>query len=67
MLELWGMRSTPPLPLFPGPLWPGEVTLDKGPIYGLNKTKLVLTIKLCTYAKLKFEMELFLTLKLYLH
>ena len=20
-LELWGMRSTPSLPLFPGPLW----------------------------------------------
>ena len=22
ILELWGMRSTPLLPLFPGPLWP---------------------------------------------
>ena len=39
MLELWGMRSTPSLPSFPGPLWPGVVAPDKGPIYGLNRTK----------------------------
>ena len=23
ILELWGMRNTPSLPLLPGPLWPG--------------------------------------------
>ena len=34
-----GMRSTPSLTSLPGPLWPGAVALDKGPIYGLNKTK----------------------------
>ena len=28
MLELWGMRSTPSLPLFPGPLSPGMVAPD---------------------------------------
>ena len=39
MLELWGMRSTPSLPLLPGPLWLGVVAPDKGPIYGLNRTK----------------------------
>ena len=39
MLELWGMRSTPSLPLLSGPLWPGVVAPDKGPIYGLNRTK----------------------------
>ena len=38
-LELWGMRSTPSLPSLPGPLWPGVVAPDKGPIYGLNRTK----------------------------
>ena len=38
MLELWGMLSTPLLPLLPGPLWPGVVAPDKGPIYGLNRT-----------------------------
>ena len=39
MLELWGMRSTPSLPSLSGPLWPGVVVPDKGPIYGLNRTK----------------------------
>ena len=39
MLELWGMQSTPSLPSLPGPLWPGVVAPDKGPIYGLNRTK----------------------------
>ena len=29
MLELWGMRSTPLLPLLPGPVWPGVVALDR--------------------------------------
>ena len=39
MLELWGMWSTPLLPSLPGLLWPGVVAPDKGPIYGLNRTK----------------------------
>ena len=38
MLELWGMRSIPSLPSPPGPLWPGVVAADEGPIYGLNRT-----------------------------
>ena len=42
MLELWGMRSTPSLPLLSGPLWPGLVAPDKGPIYGLNRTNSML-------------------------
>ncbi len=42
MLEFWGMQSTPLLPSLPGPLWPGVVAPDKGPIYGLNRTKLSL-------------------------
>ena len=55
MLELWGISSTPSLPLLPGPLWPRVVAPDKGPIYGLNRTKLWFTVfsfKLCIYAKL---------------
>ena len=40
MLELWEMQITPLLPSLPGPLWPGVVAPDKGPIYGLNKAKL---------------------------
>ena len=29
MLGLWGMRSTPSLPLLPGPLWPSVVAPDR--------------------------------------
>ena len=39
VVELWGMRRTPSLPSVPGALWPGVVAPDKGPIYGLNRTK----------------------------
>ena len=44
MLELWGMQSTPLLPSLPGPLWPGVVAPDKGPIYGLNRTNGILML-----------------------
>ena len=27
-LKIWGMWSIPPLPLLPGPLWPGMVVFD---------------------------------------
>ena len=33
------MQSTPLLASLPGPLWLGVVALDKGPTYGLNRTK----------------------------
>ena len=39
MPELLEMQSTPLLPELQGPLWPGVVAPDKGPIYGLNRTK----------------------------
>ena len=29
ILELWGIRSTPSLPLLPGSLWPGVVASDR--------------------------------------
>ena len=29
MLGLWGIQSTPSLPLLPGPLWPGVVAPDR--------------------------------------
>ena len=57
MLELWEIRSNPLLPSFLGPLWPGVVKLDKGPIYGLNRTKpwflhyMIFAFKLGIYAK----------------
>ena len=34
------MRGNPSLPLLPGPLWLIVVAPDKGPVYGLNRTKL---------------------------
>ena len=31
MLDLWGMQSTPSLPLLPGPLWPGVAAPHRVP------------------------------------
>ena len=39
MLEFWEMWNTPSLPSLPGPLRPGVVAPDKGPIYGLKRAK----------------------------
>ena len=44
MLGPWGIWSTPLLPSLPDPLWPGVVALDKGPIYGLNRTNGILML-----------------------
>ena len=44
MVELSEMWSTPLLPLLPGPLWPGMVAPDKGPIYGFNRTNGILML-----------------------
>ena len=58
ILELGGMQSTTSLQSLPGPLWPGVVASDKGPIYGLNRTKpwfldftVFFSFKLRIYAK----------------
>ena len=51
------MRSTRLLPSLSGLLWPGVVAPDKGPIYGLNRTKslfeftVFFAFKLRIYAK----------------
>ena len=44
VLEFWGMRSTPSLPLLPGSLWPGVVEPDSAPIYELNRTNSILML-----------------------
>ena len=51
MLEIWGMWSTPSLPLLPGPLWPGVVVPDRvlsmGQIEPFGKKRLeLLEVKL---------------------
>ena len=63
MLELWGIWSTPSLPLLPGPFWPGVVALDRvlstrrielNSVFMLNligRNRTVLTSKLRIYAK----------------
>ena len=58
MLELWGMQSTPLLPSVQGPLKPGVIAPDKGPIFGSKWTKpwfwkcFVFVFKMRIYAKL---------------
>ena len=59
MLELWGMRSTPSLPLLPCPLWPGVVAPDGVLSMGQIEQKCILMLyrtvlvfKLRTYTKL---------------
>ena len=59
MMELWGMRSTPLLPPLPGPLWPGVEAPDRALSMGLIELTAYL------YETELFEIELFLTLKLY--
>ena len=59
MIDLWGVRSTPLLPLLLRPLWPGVVAPDR--VLSMGKIELnhdissllVFTFKLRIYAKLK--------------
>ncbi len=44
VLDLCGIWSIPSLPSLLGPLWPGVVAPDKGPIYGLNRTNGILML-----------------------
>ena len=45
MLELWGMRGTPSLPLVPGPLWPGVVASDRVQYIGQIELNSVFMLK----------------------
>ena len=44
MLELWGIQSTPLLPLLPGRLWPGVVAPDRVLSMGLMKVNRILRL-----------------------
>ena len=44
ILELWGMRSTPSLPLLPGPLRPGVLAPDRVLSMGQIELNCVLTL-----------------------
>ena len=53
MLELWGMRRIPLLPLLPGPLWPGIGSPDR--VLSIGQIELFDILTECkqrTYAKL---------------
>ena len=52
MLELWGMWSTPSLPLLPGPLWTEVVVPDKVLSIGQIELFDISVRKQMTYAKL---------------
>ena len=43
-LELWGIWSTPSLPLLPGPLWPGVVAANRVQPMGQIDLKCVLML-----------------------
>ena len=45
MLELWEMLSTPFLPSFPGPLWPGVVAPDR--VLSIGHIKLFNHLTVC--------------------
>ena len=45
MLKLWGMWSTPSLPLLPGPVWSRAVALDRVTFMGQTELN-------CNYVKL---------------
>ena len=52
MLELWGMRSTPSLPLLPGPLWPWVVTPDRVLSIGQIELNCVLVLNWIAWNKI---------------
>ena len=60
MLPIWGIPSTPSLPLFPSPLRPRVVAPYRVLFKGQIEQNCVFMLNQI------FEMELFLTLKLYL-
>ena len=47
MLELWGIQSTPSLPLPPGPLWPGVAAPDRVVSMGQIELNCVLDLLIC--------------------
>ena len=54
ILELWGMQSTPSLPLFPGPLWPGEVAPDRVLDMGQIELKCILMLNWIIWNRTEF-------------
>ena len=62
MLELWGTRSTPSLPLLPGPLWLGVVAPDRVLSMGQIELNCVPMLNGITWNRTIFDIETVLTL-----
>ena len=68
MLELWGMRSTPSLPLLPDPLWPRMVASGRVLSIGQIELNCRLMLNWIVWIRTVFVIETVLCLtKLYLH
>ena len=57
MLELWGMWSTPSLPLFSGLLWPGVVKPDRVLSVSQIELNCVLMLNWITWNRIIFDIE----------
>ena len=62
MLGLWGIGSTPSLPLLPDPLWLGVVTADKALSMGQIEVNCVLMLNWIVWNGTVFDIETLLTL-----
>ena len=62
MPELWGMQSTPSLPLLPGPLWSGVVVPDR--VLSMSQIELncVLMLNWIVWNETVFDVETVLML-----
>ena len=49
MFDLWGIRSTPSLPLFPGLHWPGGIATDRALFMGQIEINCVLMLNWITW------------------
>ena len=57
MLELWGMQSTPSLPLFPGSLWPKVGATDWVLSMGQIKLNCILMLNWIVWNRTVFDIE----------
>ena len=62
MLELWGMKGTPLLPLLPGSLWPGVVAHDRVLPKGQIELNCILMLNWIVWHRTVFDIETVLTL-----
>ena len=57
MLEIWGIRSIPSLPLFPGSVWPGVVATDSVLFMGQIELTWVFILNWIVWNRTVFDIE----------